>query len=495
MNPRPARRWPQFAGVLPSAAVFLAAALLRFFIAGNSDVSWGITVAEKILAGARLYVDVIEVNPPASIYLYLPQTALARALSLQPEWLVDASAFLAAALSLWFTARIVRRNRLLPEGVSETAALTVMAFVLTVLPMRIFAEREHFALIAALPAIAVLAAMAGGKTISPAVQIVAGIGAGLMAACKPYLAFGIVFAAFAAALKARSWRPLLALQNWCAAIVCAVYAIWIWRTFPVFVSDILPFVADTYVPMRFSLTVFVLRSGLTIWLLALALLCYFLRAAIFRSALFVPLAASGGFMLAYVVQGKAYPYQSYPALALICFLLALGFIERFRRPRRASGDHLRIFSAATAAGIVAVALLWFNLAPDFSGLRAPVGAIKPHPKIITLSDDLGLGFPLTRELGGEWVGRKPSLWVTTFARDLQASSDPAARARYAAYVEAERRMFAEDVVRGQPDIILLWRSASGQGWLAWANADPRLAEALKAYRPRGTVDGVTILSR
>lgn len=482
--------------MLPVAAIFLAAALLRLVITGNGDVSWGITVAEKILAGARLYTDVIEVNPPASIYLYLPQTALARALSLKPEWLVDASVFFAAALSLWFTARIVRDNRLLPDGVNGTTALAVMAFVLTILPMRIFAEREHFALIAALPAIAVLAAMASGRTISPAVQAVAGIGAGLMALCKPYLAFGIVFAALAAALKARSWRPLFALQNWCAAIVCAVYAFWIWRAFPMFVSDILPFVADAYVPMRFSLTVFVFRSGLTIWLLMFALLGYFVRRAIFRPALLVPLAASCGFILAYVVQGKAYPYQSYPALALGGFLLALGFLERFHQPNRAPGeDRRRVISAAAAAWAVALAALWFDLAPDFSALRAPLSAIKPHPKIITLSDDLGLGFPLTRDLGGEWVGRKPSLWVTTFARDLRESADPAARARYAAYVEAERKMFAEDVVRGRPDVILLWPSATGQDWLGWAKADPQLAEALKAYRPRETVDGVTILSR
>ena len=263
MNPRPTHRWPRLVGVLPVAAVFLAAALLRLFITGNSDVSWGITVAEKILAGARLYADVIEVNPPASIYLYLPQTALARALSLKPEWLVDASAFLAAALSLWFTARIVRQSKLLPAGASEAAALAVMAFVLTILPMRIFAEREHFALIAALPAIAALTAMAGGKTISPAVQIVAGIGAGLMAACKPYLAFGIVFAAFAAALKARSWRPLFALQNWYAAIVCAVYAVWIWRAFPAFISDILPFSQRTRAASKRLIRPFSPRNALT----------------------------------------------------------------------------------------------------------------------------------------------------------------------------------------------------------------------------------------
>ncbi|MGH6801624.1 MAG: hypothetical protein ACRECZ_09475, partial [Methylocella sp.] len=72
--------------------------------------------------------------------------------------------------------------------------------------------------------------------------------------------------------------------------------------------------------------------------------------------------------------------------------------------------------------------------------------------------------------------------------------DPESRARVAAFARRDREMFAEDVARERPGIILLDRSGRFD-WLAWANGNPGLAEALKAYRPRGTFDEVTILSR
>src|SRR5690349_11187977 len=54
------------------AAVLAAAVLLRFFLLANTDVSWLLTVAERVLDGQRLYIDVIETNPPAAVLLYLP---------------------------------------------------------------------------------------------------------------------------------------------------------------------------------------------------------------------------------------------------------------------------------------------------------------------------------------------------------------------------------------------------------------------------------------
>jgi hypothetical protein len=63
---------------------------VRHFVGANSDVSWEITLSEKILDGQRLYTDLIEINPPASTFLYLPAVALARAFGLTPEIVVDA---------------------------------------------------------------------------------------------------------------------------------------------------------------------------------------------------------------------------------------------------------------------------------------------------------------------------------------------------------------------------------------------------------------------
>ena len=69
-------------------AACIAALIQSFFIPLDCDVSWLITVNEKLLAGQRAYVDFIEVNPPASIWLYTPAVWIAHLLRLRPEAVV-----------------------------------------------------------------------------------------------------------------------------------------------------------------------------------------------------------------------------------------------------------------------------------------------------------------------------------------------------------------------------------------------------------------------
>jgi hypothetical protein len=498
MNRARFRRDPAagFSGWLPALAVFALAAALRGFIPANSDVSWDITVAEKVLAGARLYIDVIEVNPPATIYLYLPATALAHLLRLKPEWLVDAFVFLLAGASLWFVCRLAASARLLPRIDGRVAAACI-AFLLLVLPARIFGEREHVALIVALPALFVCVLLAQNKKVPWTAQTVAGIGAGLMAIIKPHLMLGIVFAAAVAAISVKSWRPFFALQNWIAGFLCALYALWVWLAFPAFFSDVLPLVLAVYVPLKAPLAELLFQRGLLLWLASFAFSWWLLRGKILQPALFVPLAASTGFALAYLLQGKVWPYQSFPAIAVSAFALMLAFLIRFHDGRAKASDRaVRLAAASVVSLIAGLGFFWFSLALDVSAANASVRAAKPHPKIIALSDDLGVGHPLTREVGGTWAGRQPSLWVTTFVRLLRnrGGIDPATDAKLSTYAARERDGFAEDVLREKPDIILLDR-ISRFDWLAWAKADPRLAAALKRYREGQSAGGITILSR
>src|SRR6202163_434974 len=85
---------------LPFALIIAAAIAVRHFVGANSDVSWEITLSEKILDGQRLYTDLIELNPPASTFLYLPAVALAQAFGLTPEIVVDALVLIGALISL-----------------------------------------------------------------------------------------------------------------------------------------------------------------------------------------------------------------------------------------------------------------------------------------------------------------------------------------------------------------------------------------------------------
>src|SRR5260370_40852904 len=60
--------------------LFAVAIVLRHVLAANTDVSWLLTVGERVLDGQRLYVDVIDANPPMAVLLYLPGILIARAL-------------------------------------------------------------------------------------------------------------------------------------------------------------------------------------------------------------------------------------------------------------------------------------------------------------------------------------------------------------------------------------------------------------------------------
>ena len=52
---------------LPLLTVLAAAIGLRLVVVANTDVSWLITLSEKVLDGQRLYADLVELNPPASV--------------------------------------------------------------------------------------------------------------------------------------------------------------------------------------------------------------------------------------------------------------------------------------------------------------------------------------------------------------------------------------------------------------------------------------------
>src|SRR5262249_12332164 len=148
---------PLLRGLLAQREIWLAALvvlalalLLRHAVVANTDVAWGFTMAEKVLAGARPYVDFIEPNPPSYIYVYLPAVVIAQRTGRSPEWVMDCLVFCVIAGSLWLSGRILGRAGLLARF--ETAKLlALVATILAILPAQIFGEREHIGIVLFLP--------------------------------------------------------------------------------------------------------------------------------------------------------------------------------------------------------------------------------------------------------------------------------------------------------------------------------------------------------
>ncbi|HXY90327.1 MAG TPA: hypothetical protein VEH75_06880 [Xanthobacteraceae bacterium] len=472
--------------VLPLFAVVIAAVLVRLWIVTATDVSWLITLSEKVLDGARLYVDLIEVNPPASVWLYLPAVALARAIGIAPEIVVNAFVFLAVGASLCIAGWIFSRARLLDDIDGWTLAAFAV-FLLLVFPARTFAQREHIAVIVLMPVLAVYVARARGLAPGFAAAIVAGIGAGIAVSIKPHFALAVAFAAAAAAFYAKSWRPLLAPEHWIAALIVAAYGASILVFYPQFITDVLPLVQAVYVPVRRSLWAILAHTSVILWLLSIFLLARQRRGALFEPRLSILLAASCGFALAYALQGKGWPYHTYPMLVLAFGALAVLLCERASKQTRIG--KLGLFAASL--GLVAAGFYAMSLAVDFTPLARSIRESAIRPKVLAISPDIGLGHPLVRQVGGRWVQRVGCLWITNNAEWLlKSETSLAAAARLQNYAAFDRALLLEDIRREKPDIILL-----DAAWEARTRANPALSALLGVYAETGREAGVIVLRR
>lgn len=502
-----ARRFDALRNWLPLALIVAAAIAVRHFVGANTDVSWEITLAEKVLDGQRLYTDLIELNPPASTLLYLPAVALARALGLAPEIMVDALVLIGALVSLAIAGDIVRRYRFLDGRQNAMAAALTLA-ALTILPAQTFGEREHVALIAVLPALALLAARANGSRPLPWHCLVAGVGAGVTVCIKPHFALAIGCAAAFSALHRRSWRLLLVPENWIAAAIAVAYGICVVVFYPAFLTDVMPLVADVYLPVRLSLVQSLLDTPVMLWTGAVLMILALRRGAGFHPVFAVLLTASAGFAAAYVIQGKGWPYQSYPMLALALIALGLAIVcRRSAAERSGEGYDFKDIGAAVAFCFIAIkSFAWLDLAVQDRAATVMVGRIAPpHPSITLISDDVALGHPLVRAVQGRWISRVGSLWIMEDAaiQRFGGGVDAAKDRRLAAYMEAGRRQLIGEIRDSKPDIVLIDDRAGrivvdnhGASWSEWVNADRDLSALLAAnYREVGNADGLAIFKR
>ena len=488
---------------VPLVAILAVALVERHFVIGNADVTWLITACEKLLDGQRLYVDVFELNPPAAIFLYLPAVALARTLGLDPQIVVDAQVFLAAALSLAVASRIVRYCRLL-DGVHGSMIAAFVLAALTILPAQTFGQREHLALIAALPVIATLTARAEGARPPLRSILVAGLGAGAIVCIKPYFVLAIAMAAGAAALQRRSWRLLFAPELRIAGGVAIVYAVSTIVYYRPFFTDLMPVLTDVYLPVRLPLLKLLIGAPVALWAAALMIILILRRGAGPHRPLAVLLSASAGFAAAYVIQGKGWPYHSLPMLALM--LIALAIAIAYPRPAmapdrdraRAKSLGAKSLGATAALGILAAAsFAYLDIAVD---TRAAIALVKqvapPHPSIVAITADPAIGFPLVRAVNGRWISGHWGLWVTGNAatRRLEGGLDEPTRRRLAADVARERQRLIGEIRDGKPDIILI--DDRGPRWSEGVDGDRDLSAIIAAnYREVGIADDIIVLKR
>lgn len=453
-----------------SAIVVVIAFLIRVLAPISSNTGWLITNCRRFLDGAALYRDIIETNPPMAIFVHLPAALVERWTGLPAEQVFTAMVFVAAIGSAVFFSRCVMaaepRLRLI---------LPLTLAVLLIAPLSTFDEREHVALILTLPILGVAILRSHGQRISWWIMIAAGLAAGIAPMIKPHFALGIAGAYLAlAVLQRRPW-PLLSPEALIAAGLTLAYGVVTLMYIPAYAHDVVPMLLDLYRPMKKPFWYMLFLVPTLCWAIGVAALWFATKGKLFTPLNTVLLAASAGYLIGFIDQGRGWDYQMYPALGLLMLVVFPTVPAALT-----SGDPMRRVPAI-AAMIAVVSTLAYStvFGANGGGVVAPIRAALPHPTMMSISFDLTPGHPIATETHATWVGTFSSRWVTVNSAYLaHETHDPAKLAKYRQWQAYDRGVTNRDLAK-RPDIVLV--GIGPFDWPAWIDKDPQTKRLMSDY--------------
>jgi len=441
---------------------------IRILLPMNTDTSWLMTVGDMILDGKKLYVDVSETNPPAAVWIYLPAVALARLLRMAAEPVVIAWIFALMAMSLALTARILAAT----DWFARYDWLVLLSFaiaVFAILPGNTFSEREHVAALFCLPFLAATVARLEARAVRWPLLVIAGLCGGVVVAIKPHFVLGLELPVLVALCVRRRWSTLFSTENLIAGGATIAYLASVFAFYPEYWTLVMPVNRAIYLPTANQVEA--LQSTFVLLVVGLVLTSWAaLGNRIRRHCAAIPLAAAVGFCIAFVIQGKLWPYQIYPAIAFGVTGATLAAIDRTsgdagdepalleRHPWLAFIFHPIVAIAATVA--FCAPLFFIHLRHD--RFAAAITRIHPRPTIAVISGDIALGHPVTRMVDGRWGMTQWALWIETYG--LRLRKQFAGRAEFQtmlptieAIEKADMAAFLADLRRNRPDILLTYR--------------------------------------
>jgi hypothetical protein len=448
--------------------------------------------AGRILDGARLYTDLIDLNPPFTFLFHTLPVLASRVLRL--ESILCFRVFVCAlvvisGLTLW---RVLRHA---PISAGAWHAM-VAAFLLGSLGLVVgfFGEREHVQLVLVFPYLALASLRAAGHNPSRRLVISCGVLAGIGLALKVTagLVPVLVLLTLWVAARIRSDESLVALATLAAATGLGL----LWA--PGYLDTVRQF-GGFYRGFALVPATRLLLNPAMAWPLLVAplLLLIALPVMRFRQGALVWFAGVAGFALSVTVQGKGFPYHFYPArVATLTVILLVLATTRDPQPVTLWRDALRR-SLAGAALLLIIAIpalvAWARFtAPervvdDFSeNAFHLLGDAPPGTTVAIQSSRLGDAFPLVQIRNLEMTGRFPHLWFL-YPYDSSAVYRGRGVRRYtdSALTLVERGLrhdVAEDLAGQQPALLLVRDPGRDRVVLRYLCDDPLYRQAARKYQ-------------
>jgi hypothetical protein len=446
----------------------------------DSDVAWQLWIAQRIHAGANLYSDIIETNPPLWFWMALPVERIAALLHVRPEPVLAVAIGLLVALALAATDRLTghippnRRMLLLAYG----------AFALIAMPWAHLGQREQIVLIGTFPYAALVAARRESRSVPIALAVAVGAAAAFGFVLKQYfLVVPIALELWLATGLRRNWRPVR-VETVAILSVGIAYAASLAFFETDFITRIVPLIRLAYGVFGAPSLGAMLKPFAIIGLLIFGFVIAHARHLADRKAPFAEAltVASLAFAVVYFVQFKGWPYHAIPLIGCTSLALAalLAEIETPPALLRVGGPALLAFPLLLSADEQ------LNPALPTPDLRSAIAGLKPGDTVGFVTTESAMPWSVTLQDGYRYASRYMGFWMMQAIVLNEERQRPDPR-----LVRLGRQVVRETVVDfacTPPNRIIVSRPRPGErdfDILPFFLRDPRFREFLSHYRVRG----------
>ncbi|MEO5930562.1 MAG: hypothetical protein ABIR47_11565 [Candidatus Kapaibacterium sp.] len=497
-------------GILLAALVATESAAV-FGSVLNHDVAWIIHGAGRWLEGARLYRDIVEINPPLIFYLTAPAVWLARALGL-PEIAVFRGFLLALIIGSLLVCRVLIERIFAGRSVAMRGSLLLLVAILF-FPGADFGEREHLMMILALPWFLAAAGRAAGRPITARPMILIALAAGVGLALKPFFLLPWIAVELYLALPV-GWRGLRRIDTLCVAGVMLLYVAAVLLLAPEYLP-LARMASGVYGAYDRPIAALLRRDGTIVWVIAAAALPLLRFATEERRAVMALVIAATGFLAGAFYQHKGWDYHFLPALGLGLMVIHLSF---FLFAERSASVSPPIISSPIVSRLLAVCVaLLIGIAAigdfrassiipaDYLDLLPVVRAQPPGATIAVLSTSIYYAFPLVNYSGARWGLRFNALWMLPGLYQGAPATGPFPYHDFHSMGELERYALTatvDDLLASRPLLVVVDRHPYKQGFgdapfdfLEYFARDPRFAAFLRDYDSIATVHSLLVLRR
>ena len=462
----------------------------------SHDVVWQMWIARQIDHGAKLYVDILELNPPLWFWIGLLAQKAGTILHVSPLALLELGVWLWAA----FSARVV--GLLWPELTrGRQTALVVFTFaVCTLLPLHSYGQREHLVLIASLPYTFLLAARARGlhpnRWLAFAVSVAAAIGFAL----KHYFVLVPVAGEVWLLLQlGRKYRPLR-LETIVLLALALLYgaAVLLWAK--AFLLTMVPMIKLAYKGYETPFVEQVNKPEQIVWLLAALCLARFGRPqdpAARRLGEILTL-SSAGFIVAYFAQQKGWQYHAVPATGTATIAVFVSWILPPLADRRTG--QLVVPAATCLLPLLLGAIQGPYVNGNAEGYDFVTRGMTPRSSFLAITTNPSWSWPMVDTTRHVWPSRYFAFWMIP-AIGVDASNGSADPAMSDLGKEVVRNT-VEDMRCNPPERVLVeaipvnpgLRAAHFQ-MLEFFDQDPGFAQVMRNYRQTAHFSGFNLYAR